>query len=137
MQFHRLSCKPRWWRTPQCCDKGETVEDGVATDIDGLAPFPKKRTTLEEAGRTRTEFWGIVPYERISFLRVFLYNLVCISPFIVFFFLWLFPLGFVNDLQSASVPVTLTLTLLTFFWTLFISTLQENQASLANQGWGK
>ncbi|KAH8752790.1 hypothetical protein F5883DRAFT_691293, partial [Diaporthe sp. PMI_573] len=82
--------------------------------------FPKKKTTLEEAGRTRTEFWGIIPYEKISWSRVLLYNLVCISPFLIFFLLWLSPLGVVNDLQNASVPVTIVLSLLTLFWTLFV-----------------
>jgi hypothetical protein len=60
----------------------------------------------------REEFWGIFAQERRSFIWVFSYFLAAMSPSIAFFLIWLFPLGHGADLQNASVPISMTIALL-------------------------
>ncbi|KAI1409804.1 hypothetical protein F5Y13DRAFT_88541 [Hypoxylon sp. FL1857] len=91
---------------------------------DILELFPKKKTELEEGGDKREIFWGIYAREIISLRWVLIYNLVCISPMLVFFTVWILPLGQSTDLQNPSVPFSMMLGTLSLFWSIFLSSLQ-------------
>ena len=56
-------------------------------------------------------FYGLYAKERRSFARVAVYACLCNLPGVIFFFLWLFRWGHDADLQNASVPLTLWLSL--------------------------
>ena len=85
-----------------------------------LHRFSKRDSKLEEGGNAREEFWGIYARERLSFLRISVYNVVCLMPCVAFFFFWLFGLRHVGDLQNAAVPVGISLSGLTMFWGFII-----------------
>ncbi|KAL3469347.1 hypothetical protein BJX99DRAFT_265289 [Aspergillus californicus] len=84
---------------------------------DALGLLPKKKTRLESNGDKREKFWGIYAQEVICFRWVLGYNLGCMLPLVVFFFLWEF--GFQGDLQNAGTPLTLVVSMLAVFWTIF------------------
>jgi hypothetical protein len=88
-----------------------------------LAYLPQKLKKFDKLGTKRESFWGIYAQERICLRWVLFWNAVCISPGVVFFFLWLFELGGVTDLQTAGVPITTILSCLTLFWTLFAASI--------------
>jgi len=82
--------------------------------------FPQRYHRLVEQGDNREEFWGLYVVERFSFFRVLAYNICCMLPSIVFFFMWLFTWKHPGDLQNASVPIMATITALTVFWGFLI-----------------
>ncbi|KAL4734433.1 hypothetical protein BDV11DRAFT_174782 [Aspergillus similis] len=91
---------------------------------DALQLLPKKKTQLEQHGDKRQPFWGIYAQEIVCFRWVVAYHVVCLLPMVVFFFLWMFPLGFKGDLQDAAVPLTLMLGMLSLFWSLFLGSIR-------------
>ncbi|KAI2464067.1 hypothetical protein F4781DRAFT_414221 [Annulohypoxylon bovei var. microspora] len=91
---------------------------------DILNLLPKKKTALEEAGDKREYFWGIYAREMVSFRWVIFYNVVCALPMLILFITWIVPAGKETDLQNASVPLTMVLTMLSLFWSIFLSSLQ-------------
>jgi hypothetical protein len=91
---------------------------------DLLMLLPKKRTELEEGGDKRTTFWGIYAREVISFGWVLFYNFLCTFPMFIFFITWVLPLGHGTDLQNPSVPFSMMISMLSLFWSLFLSSLQ-------------
>ncbi len=95
---------------------------------DLLSCFPKKKSELEESGDEREVFWGIYAREIISLRWVLFYNSVCVAPLVVFFFLWIFPMGFVNDLQNAAIPVSMMVAMLSLFWSVFLGSLQHGRS---------
>ncbi|KAI1094979.1 hypothetical protein F5B19DRAFT_394475 [Rostrohypoxylon terebratum] len=97
---------------------------------DVLDLLPKKRKRLEEAGNKREYFWGIYAREMISLRWVLAYNIVCVLPTIVFFFLKLLPWGYATDLQNPSVPFTMMLSMLSLFWATFLSSLQFGRSTI-------
>jgi hypothetical protein len=86
--------------------------------------LPKRRTFLEEGGDDREVFWGIYAREKPSILVVIVYNVVCLIPFLTFFFLWLFRWGHSGDLQNASVPIFISISMISVFWSVFLASLQ-------------
>ncbi|KAI9375926.1 hypothetical protein BJX61DRAFT_41672 [Aspergillus egyptiacus] len=84
---------------------------------DAIHLLPKKKTPLEEYGDKRQNFWGIYAQELISFRWVLAYNIICMLPVVIFFFVWIF--GYAGDLQNAGTPFAMTAGLLAIFWTVF------------------
>lgn len=74
--------------------------------------LPKKKTELLEEGDKREFFWAIYAREKISFRRALVYFVICILPMLVFFITWIVPEGRRSDLQNASVPFMITISLL-------------------------
>ena len=95
---------------------------------DVLKVLPKKKTELEEGGDKREYFWGIYARETISLRWVLFYNFVCVLPMVVFFFLWIFPLGPDVDLQTVSVPLGMMIPMLSLFWSLFLGSLYNGKS---------
>ncbi|KAK5677670.1 hypothetical protein LTS10_009553 [Elasticomyces elasticus] len=89
-----------------------------------LGVIPKRVRVLETGGDAREDFWGILAQERRYFVWVLGYFLLTLLPSIVFFFMWLFRWSHVNDLQNASVPITMTLGL----WAVFATVLWQDRA---------
>ncbi|KAK5744053.1 hypothetical protein LTR17_002391 [Elasticomyces elasticus] len=89
-----------------------------------LGAVPKRIRVLERGGDAREDFWGILAQERRYFAWVFGYFLLTLIPSSVFFFMWLFRWSHVNDLQNASVPITVTLGL----WAVFAAVLWQDRA---------
>lgn len=92
--------------------------------------LPKKKTELEEGGDNREIFWGVYAREMPSFRMVVIYNVICILPLLVFFFLWLFPLGHGAELESAAVPLSIMLGMLSLFWSVFLGSLHGGRAGI-------
>ncbi|KAL7937133.1 hypothetical protein V8C35DRAFT_294818 [Trichoderma chlorosporum] len=93
-----------------------------------LDRLPKKLTELEEGGDKREIFWGIYARERISLLWVLLYNILCLLPMIGFFIAWISPLGRGTDLQNPSIPISMMISMLSLFWSVFLSSLQFGES---------
>lgn len=60
--------------------------------------------------------YGIAARECRSFFRVVVYLCLIIAPAFWFIFAWLFAWGDRGDLQDATVPMTLTLAVLSILW---------------------
>jgi hypothetical protein len=96
----------------------------TACSDEALRLLPKKLSELDETSDTREAFWGIRACERVSALGVLCYNLVCISPSLAFFFASSLKMTSSFDLQDPSVPLQITVALLTMFWGIFLSNLR-------------
>ncbi|KAL7801726.1 hypothetical protein V8C43DRAFT_271803 [Trichoderma afarasin] len=81
--------------------------------------LPKKLTEFEEGGDKRESFWGLYARETISFRWVLFYNFICLLPMIIFFIIWIDPLGRGTDLQNPSVPLGLMAAMLSIFWSIY------------------
>jgi len=90
---------------------------------DALSLLPKRISVLEEGGDAREMFWGLYARESISLKWVVLYNGACMLPVLVFFIVWLLPLGLAGDLQDAAVPLSVMLAMLSVFWGVFFGSL--------------
>jgi hypothetical protein len=90
--------------------------------------FPKRLTSLEEGGNNREEFWGIYAREKRWFLMLLVYNIVCMSPSLVFGFLWLCSWGHPGDLQNATIPASMSVALLSLFWSFMLTTDRGHMA---------
>lgn len=95
-----------------------------AHSFDILEFLPKKRTELEEGGDKREDFWGIYAREIISLRWIVFYNCVCVSPLLAFFVAWIIPGGHSTDLQDPAVPISIMISMLSLFWSVFLSSLQ-------------
>ncbi|KAK2053220.1 hypothetical protein LY76DRAFT_639153 [Colletotrichum caudatum] len=118
-RFHACRCvtpRPRLFMFHRC----RRQSGGHSRDV--LDLFPKKRTKLEEGGNGRRLFWGIYAREAIALRWVLGYNFVCTLPMLVFFFVWVLRLG-PDEIQNASVPVSVMLAMLSLFWSVFFSSL--------------
>ncbi|KAL5340228.1 hypothetical protein BJX70DRAFT_396996 [Aspergillus crustosus] len=91
---------------------------------DALELLPKRKYRLEEHGSKRERFWGIYAREVPCFRWVVGYNVLCMLPMVVYFFICLFLLGYQGDLQNAAVPLTVMLGMLALFWTLFLGSFR-------------
>ncbi|KAK7973761.1 glycoside hydrolase family 18 protein [Apiospora arundinis] len=92
--------------------------------------LPQRTQELELGGDKRELFWGLYAREAVSLQRVLAYNAVCLFPVLGFFFAWLFGgFGSASDLQNASVPIGLMASLLSLFWSLFLSSLQFGRSN--------
>lgn len=103
------------------CKKSKTYSSDV------LKSLPKKRTELEQSGDKREEFWGIYAREEVSVRWILFYNFVCISPLIIFFLVWIVPQDHGTDMQNPSVPLSLMISMLSLFWSIFLSSFQYNK----------
>ncbi|OTA55095.1 hypothetical protein K449DRAFT_453147 [Hypoxylon sp. EC38] len=67
------------------------------------------------------ELWGLATKERRSALRVLIYLILCTSPTMAFMLAWLYGWAKDGDIQSASMPLTITVAALTLLWTVIYS----------------
>lgn len=95
---------------------------------EALKFLPKKRTELEEAGDKREDFWGIYACEYPSTRWIIFYNFVCVLPLLAFFVAWIAPRGHDTDLQDPSVPISLMVSLLSLFWSVYLGNLQSGKS---------
>ncbi|USW54890.1 hypothetical protein Slin15195_G082090 [Septoria linicola] len=77
--------------------------------------LPKRLSELHFDDGNREAFGGLYAIERISFAWVAAYFCLVNAPSVVYFFLWLFYWRHDSDVQGASVPVSLSLTLTAMF----------------------
>ena len=91
-----------------------------------LELLPKKLSQLDVNSDHRQIFWGLYARQQIHFFRVLMYNVICITPMIWFFFMWLFVWGHDGDQQNASVPLMMMMALLSLFWAMFITSSRQN-----------
>ncbi|KAF1817812.1 uncharacterized protein K489DRAFT_328756 [Dissoconium aciculare CBS 342.82] len=108
-QFHAHFYNPhsnnRTWRS-FCLDR-------IAPELlknEHLKSLPKRRQVIVQDSK-REIFWGIYAREKRCFGWVLTYGVVCNFPGLLFFFLWIFEWQHASDLQNASVPVQLSLSL--------------------------
>jgi hypothetical protein len=94
----------------------------IGVSRDALNMIPKKKERLEEHGDKRQRFWGIYAREIVCFRWIVAYNLACMTPMVIFFFLWTFRVGD-GQLQNAAVPLSILLAGLSLFWSLFLGSL--------------
>src|SRR5699024_10308744 len=79
--------------------------------------IPKRDGMLEEHDVSREIFWGLYVVEKRSWLMLtFIVSFVFLLPSFYLFFAWLFQWHHHNDLQNASVPITLSIGFLGTFW---------------------
>lgn len=76
-----------------------------------LDAVPKRLIQINMDDGVNEHFFGLYAKEERSAAHVAVYASLCNIPWIVFGFLWLFLWGHDSDLQNASVPLTLSLTL--------------------------
>lgn len=95
--------------------------ENLSSDL--LENMPKRdREVHPGAQHTKVEqFWGILAREERSALRVLIYMLLSLVPTIWFIFAWLFSWRHGEDLQGATVPVTISLTTLSMVWVVVYS----------------
>ena len=79
-----------------------------------LTRIPKRRLEVEIKHDSREHVWGIQSQHAISFLYVLFYHCVILGGAMAFWTWWL--VRHPGDLQSAAVPVSVSLTLLSLFW---------------------
>lgn len=96
-----------------------------------FAPFefqklPRSKERINAGLNERKEFWGIYARDQVMACRVVAWSIVAVAPAASFFFLWLFQLGGVEDLQNASVPLTITVGLLSLLWMILY---QDSEAA--------
>lgn len=99
------------------CDVIEALPDDL------LEGMPKRDRTIQPgAYLAKVEhFWGLVAREQRSAMRVLLYMLLSMAPTIWFIFAWLFSWGHSGDIQTATVPITISLGALSMVWVVVYS----------------
>ncbi|KAF0330861.1 hypothetical protein GQ607_001730 [Colletotrichum asianum] len=81
---------------------------------DTVGCIPQRYYYLDEKSNRKEDFWGLYIQERRSALMSSFYIILCLSPFIIFCILYL--LGIIQgDVQNATTPLALALTLLGLF----------------------
>lgn len=97
------------------------VIDMLPQDL--LENMPKRdREVIPGAKFSKVEhFWGVVAREQRSAVRVVVYMLLSLAPTIWFAFMWLFSWGHEGDLQTATVPVTISIATLSMVWAVVYS----------------
>jgi hypothetical protein len=116
-----LSLKEPRKGTAKDPERGSTLNSSGR--LDRLVYLPQKLSKFYKSDETLEGFWNLVAKEKISFLWVVVWNLVCVSPGLIFFFLYVFKFSHARDLQTAAIPVTMILANLTLFWMLFLASL--------------
>ncbi|KAF7195260.1 hypothetical protein HII31_03466 [Pseudocercospora fuligena] len=91
---------------------------GNLTERKAIDLLPKKKQEVKFDDGERLQFWGLYAVERRAFAWLAVYGFLLNLPGIVFFFLWLFAWRHESDLQNASVPITISLTLSVTFLAL-------------------
>lgn len=91
-----------------------------------LLCLPKRDTPVNSTGQFAKGdkfevFWGLVARERRSTARVMLYTFASLVPSLVFAFGWMFAWDHSGDLQNASVPFTITCSMLGLLWAVVYS----------------
>jgi hypothetical protein len=95
------------WKSYQLRCKGHSTKaNRVALDA-----VPKRLVRINMDDGVDEWFYGLYAKEERSFLRVAIYAFLCNLPGVIFFFLWLFRWQHASDLQNASVPLILSLSL--------------------------
>ena len=95
------------WRRYQLSYRGHFNQaNRVALDA-----VPKRLIRINMDDGVDEHFFGLYAKEERSFRHVAVYAFLCNMPGLVFFFLWLFQWQHGSDLQNASVPLTLSLSL--------------------------
>jgi hypothetical protein len=92
----------RWRRRPI---------DLSAIRTEALQAVPKRILKLDLQDGERKYFYGLYAKEIRSNWRVALHVVLCNTPGVIFFFLWLYQWGHGSDLQGAAVPAQLSLSL--------------------------
>ncbi|KAH6900601.1 hypothetical protein B0T10DRAFT_471124 [Thelonectria olida] len=100
--------KPRWAVLPF----HNTDDDELPTDT--VSRIPQRLWNFDKYGNEREDFWGIYVCEQRSALMTGLHIMLCLAPFIGFCFLYFFGI-ITGDIQNATTPLALSLTLLGFF----------------------
>jgi len=106
-------------RNCQCAKLKKKAHNAETVEL-----LPKKTSPLDIGSETKEIFWGLYARHEIHFGRVLVYNVICVTPVIWFFFMWVLHWGDPGDMQSASVPLMAMLSFLSIFWSLFIATLR-------------
>ncbi|KAF2679312.1 hypothetical protein K458DRAFT_314529 [Lentithecium fluviatile CBS 122367] len=91
--------------------------------------LPKKLSQFDDQSDQRDLFWGLYARQQPLFWRVGVYNALCISPLVWFFFMWIFHWGHDGDMQNASVPLMIMMSLLSVFWATFMASLKSFSSS--------
>jgi hypothetical protein len=99
-------CLYDWRRYQLGCRGHSNRANRVALDA-----VPKRLERIDMDNGVDEHFYGLYAIEQRSFLRVAIYAFLCNLPGVIFFFLWLFQWQHASDLQNASVPLTLSLSL--------------------------
>ncbi|KAF2260561.1 hypothetical protein CC78DRAFT_472625, partial [Lojkania enalia] len=115
---HRLIS---WFRKCNC-----PSQTAKAHSRELLDKFPKKTSQLDEYSEVRETFWGIYARQAICFRWILFYNLLCITPLIWLIFMWLF-VWKERDLESALMPTSIMLAMLSVFWSTFLGSLKFGQ----------
>ncbi|KAM3413956.1 hypothetical protein BST61_g10625 [Cercospora zeina] len=100
---------------------------GTIPNTGAVSLLPKKLRELHMSDGSRQPLWGLYAVERRSFIRVVAYFVLCNSPGLTFFFLWLFRWGHAGDLQNGTVPVQLSLSLTVGFVALIYGTREDKR----------
>lgn len=79
-----------------------------------LRRIPKRKVEVETKINRREDVWGLQARYAISFFRVLIYHCLILGGAVAFWAWWL--VKHPGDLQSAAVPLTTCLTLLSLFW---------------------
>lgn len=115
---------PCWydWRRYQLSYRGHFNKvNRVALDA-----VPKRIVRIDMDDGIDEHFYGLYAREERNFLRVVIYFCLFNLPGVVFFFLWLFHWYHGSDLQTASVPLTLSLSLTLGFAAVVFGTRDGN-----------
>ena len=96
----------RWFASSYLTNAGPSIASRTALDA-----VPKRKSELNKEDGKRELFYGLYAKEARSAFRVVMYISLCNIPGVLFFFLWLYQWGHGSDLQGASVPVNLSLSL--------------------------
>ena len=89
--------------------------------------MPKKKHEIcLDSGHSEI-FWGLLAVERRSTAYLLAYCVLCNSPGIIFFFLWLFQWKHAADLQDGAIPIQLSLSLTLGFLGLVYGTRNKDQ----------
>lgn len=90
---------------------------------DFLDVLPKRTVQLEERGDKREVFWGLYAREHIHLSWILVYNAACTLPLLIYFLSKVIT-EHGADLQDPSVPISIMASMLTLFWTMFLSSLR-------------
>lgn len=109
-RFYNICEKPTVLHRPWHSCRKFSYRTGMA-----LTSIPKRTHIVEMGCETREKFWGIIAQEERCAAWVIFYLSLTVVPWIVFFFLWLFQWHHSADLQGASVPLSINISLIAIF----------------------
>ncbi|KAF4836560.1 Vegetative incompatibility protein HET-E-1 [Colletotrichum tropicale] len=109
--IYQYTAKRESWRSLWTLPFYSCVE---SLSDDTVGCIPQRYYYLDEKSNRKEDFWGLYIQERRSALMTSFYIVLCLSPFIIFCILYL--LGIIQgDVQNATTPLALALTLLGLF----------------------